>query len=150
MTNPPTEAETRILDDLSILYLERNEDRNISVGEAEELARNILAEYTVQKCKEAYLAHFSYVDWDIGDDDVLRIGDYINCNHQQPHDGYKQNFEGQIVAHHVNGLPVVIYNVESEDPDNSGDYSDLQSLMMDGWEFSRIAELNTSGDSSNA
>lgn len=85
-----------------------------------------------------YLSHFSYDDWEIGEDNVLRLGDYLNCNHQRPHDGYEQSIDGQIVAHHVNGLPVVLYNVDPLAPDDSGDYDDLQSLMMDGWTFTRI------------
>lgn len=88
-----------------------------------------------------YLKHFHYDDWDMGDDDVLRLGDYINCNHQRPHDGYEQNFEGQLVAHHANGLPVVLYNIDPDEPENSGEYVDLQSLMMDCWTFTRIQKL---------
>lgn len=90
-----------------------------------------------------YLSHFRYDDWEIGNDDVLRLGDYINCNHQRDFDGYEQNFVGQIVKHHVNQLPVVIYNVDKSEPGNSGEYADLQSLMMDGWTFSRVAEATT-------
>lgn len=91
--------------------------------------------------ESSYLAHFSYVDWETGDDDRLRLGDYINCNHQEPVNGYERNFEGQIVAHHVNGVPVVLCDVDLKEPDNSGHYEDLQSLMMNGWEFSRLAIL---------
>lgn len=98
---------------------------------------------------ESYLSHFSYVDWDIGEDDKLRLGDFINCNHQRPYDGYEQNFEGQIVAHHVNSLPVILYNLDPKEPDNSGDYADLQSLMMDGWEFSRIKERQQQSNGGN-
>ena len=90
---------------------------------------------------EDYLSHFQYSDYEVGDDTTLRLGDYINCNHQRAYDGYEQNFEGQIVEHHINRLPVIIHNVEPADPDNSGEYADLQSLMMNGWEFTRIAEL---------
>lgn len=103
----------------------------------------VMDEYVAQQLERAYLSRFSYMDWEVGDDDQLRVGDYINCNHQRPHDGYEQNFEGKIVSHHTNGVPVVIYNVDVDDPDNSGEYADLQSLMMDGWEFSRIATLQS-------
>ena len=91
--------------------------------------------------QKAYLGHFEYDDWQLGDDNKLRVGDYIYCNHQRPDNGAETDFECQIVKHHVNQVPVVIYNVYPEDPENSGEYADLQSLMMDGWTFTRIAHL---------
>lgn len=81
-----------------------------------------------------YLRYFSYVDWEVGENDRLNVGDRINCNHQRPHDGAEKNFEGKIVRHHINNLPVVL--------DENEDYWELQSLMMDGWEFSRLAPTN--------
>jgi hypothetical protein len=84
---------------------------------------------------KAYLNYFSYCDWECGDDDKLRVGDRINLNHQRPYDGSERNFEGTIVRHHVNNLPVVL--VEE-------DYLDLQNLMMEGWEFSRISSVEGS------
>lgn len=94
---------------------------------------------------EAYLSHFSYEDWGVGDDGVLRVGDYINLNHQRGYDGYEQNLEGKIVLHDTNKLPVVLYNIdpETEDEEESGDYGELQSFFMDGWTFSRIKSLPT-------
>lgn len=94
----------------------------------------------------SYLRHFSYVDWETGDDDKLRAGDYIHCNHQRAFDGYETDIYGQIVKHHSNGLPMVMCNVDPKDPDNSGDYEDLQTLWMYGWEFSRIRELPHTGE----
>lgn len=95
--------------------------------------------------EEGVLAHFSYEDWDIGGDDKLRVGDYINLNHQRGHDGYEQNLEGKIVLHDTNKMPVILYNIEpaTEDEEESGDYGDLQSFFMDGWTFSRIKALTT-------
>lgn len=93
--------------------------------------------------RDAELERFAYVDWDTGNDNKLRMGDYINCNHQRVFDGYEQNFEGQIVAHHDNGMPVIIHNVDPKEPDNSGDYVTLQDLYLNGWEFSRLKALTT-------
>jgi hypothetical protein len=130
-----------------VLYAQEGDESKPKLYGMEVAARRGLMTAIQAQLDEAvdtgYLLHFSYVDWEIGDDDQLRIGDYVNCNHQRPHDGFEQNFEGQIVAHHTNRVPVILYNVDPNDPDNSGDYADLQSLMMDGWEFSRIKQLTT-------
>lgn len=106
------------------------------------VTKKLMDSYAKEFGRRDYLSHFHYDDWEIGDDDKLRVGDYISCDHQRPYDGYEQIFEGQMVEHHVNKLPVIIYNLDPKEPDNSGDYADLQSLMMDGWTFTRIAQLS--------
>jgi len=106
-------------------------------------AIEIIEAYVTTRVKEAELSRFEYDDWEVGDDNKLRLGDFINCNHQRGFDGYEQNFEGQIIEHHGNGMPVVIYNVDPKDPDNSGDYATLQDMYMQGWTFSRIKSLTT-------
>ena len=114
---------------------------------SERLYKSILKALQAERQKREevvdYLSHFSYEDWDIGDDDKLRVGDCINLNHQRGHDGYEQNLEGKIVLHDTNKLPVLLYNIEpeTEDEEESGDYGDLQSFFMNGWTFSRIKAL---------
>ena len=81
-----------------------------------------------------FLTHFTYADWFSGEDSVLRLGDKITCLYN---DGWSQ-FEGVIVEHPTNRVPVVLYNVDPEDPDNSGDFAGLQEMFMDGWEFVRL------------
>ena len=105
--------------------------------------KHAIEAYVTTRVKEAELSHFEYDDWEVGDDNKLRLGDFINCNHQRVFDGYEQNFEGQIIEHHDNGMPVVIYNVDPKDPENSGDYGTLQDMYMQGWTFSRLEALTT-------
>lgn len=103
----------------------------------------------ITKNGNKYLTYFGYEDWDIGDDDKLRVGDYINLNHQRAFDGYEQNIEGKIVLHNMNKLPVILYNIENVDGEESGDYGDLQTFFMDGWTFSRIKTLRRFAFSAN-
>jgi len=89
-----------------------------------------------------YLNYFSYDDWKIGEDDKLRVGDYIYSNHQSPHDGYEREIEGKIVLHQTNDLPVMLFNFKiDEDGEEIGDYADLQELMMQGWTFTRLESI---------
>lgn len=88
-----------------------------------------------------YLDRFSYVDWHVGDDKKLRLDDYISCNRQDYNGQDVEKLEGKIVAHHENQVPVVLYNIEDGDEHNSGDYADLQSLFMSGYDFTRIKQL---------
>ena len=92
--------------------------------------------------KGGYLNYFSYDDWKIGEDDKLRVGDYIYANHQSPHDGYEREIEGKIVLHQTNDLPVMLFNFKiDEDGEEIGDYADLQELMMQGWTFTRLESI---------
>ena len=109
---------------------------------ADTLVDHICTKAQRERDGEDYLNYFRYEDWDIGDDDKLRVGDHINLNHQRLFDGYEQNLKGKIVLHYENKLPVVLYNIDITDGDESGDYGDLQSLMMDGWTFARIEAPN--------
>ena len=87
----------------------------------------------------AFLSHFEYEDWSHGDDNILRVGDHIYCNHQRPHDGYEQDFTGKIVLNHANDMPVIMCNIEFEpDGEEIGDYVDLGSTFMEGWTFARL------------
>ena len=145
MSNTPEDTELRKSIEKCFTQNDMTEDgcsdyEDIELFDTEQVVTDLVDLITLHTQK-AYLGHFEYDDWEIGDDNKLRVDDYINCNHQRPHDGYEQNFEGQIVEHHVNQVPVVIYNVDPKDPGNSGEYADLQSLMMDGWTFTRIAHL---------
>lgn len=82
-----------------------------------------------------YLDYFSYEDWDIGEDDKLRVGDLVAVDHQDPVTGAEQLRYVTIVRHHSNNLPVFLYG-----NDYDGDYWDIQDLFMSGWTFSRCKE----------
>lgn len=78
------------------------------------------------------LNYFSYNDWEVGDDDKIRVGDKIYCNHQRPHDGYEQDFKGRVVLHIKNKMPAILVN--------NNDYISIQSLWLEGWTFTRLKE----------
>ena len=102
-----------------------------------EIVGNIAAILERERVK-AELARFSYVDWETGDDDVLRLGDYINSN-RQDHNGIDvESFDGRIVKHHDNDMPVIVYNA---DKDDEGEYASIQDLYISGFEFTRLAQL---------
>jgi len=136
MSNTPEDTELR-QKIVVLLFNASAEKENKSIGQAADEIMNLITLHTQQ----AYLVHFEYEDWQLGDDNKLRVGDYIYCNYQRPDTGAETFFEGQIVEHHCNEVPLIIYNVDHEYPDDSGDYVDLQSLMMGGWTFTRIAQL---------
>lgn len=75
------------------------------------------------------LLYLDYIDWDVGKDDKLRLGDYVNCNYQYPDTGMERNLQGLIVSHPKNGMPVL----EIED-----NFHSLEQLFLDGWTFQRI------------
>lgn len=83
-----------------------------------------------------YLAHFSYEDWESGNDDRLRVGDRINLNHQRGHDGAETNVYGKIVCHPDNCVPVVL-----PDKEWGEEFICLQVAFMDGFTFTRLAQL---------
>lgn len=90
--------------------------------------------------EEYFLGKFSYVDWETGDDDKLRVGDWVFAN-RQDHNGYDvADFTGKIVLHYDNKLPMLLLNIDPEDPDNSGDYSSIDEAYLQGYEFARIKE----------
>lgn len=90
---------------------------------------------------ETYLSHFSYVDWDTGDDDKLRVGDLVNIVHQEPSTGSETITKVKIILHD-NGVPVFLTEPDSDD----GDYWDIQTAYMSGNEFARLEALNNIGD----
>lgn len=94
---------------------------------------------------EVYLSHFSYTDWNVGEDNVLRVGDYVRCDYHF-YDYADDHMEGKIVKHPVNDLPVILLNTEYRDTAGLGDYADIQGMFMQGWEFSRIMGGGKNGD----
>ena len=140
MTPPKDSKELR--DKLMALKRPNMQDFRYPIEAYEDDLVELIDSYSKEFGRRDYLSHFHYDDWEIGDDDKLRVGDYISCDHQRPHDGYEQTFEGQIVEHHDNSIPVILYNIDPKEPDNSGDYADLQELYMGGWTFARVAQLS--------
>lgn len=82
------------------------------------------------------LSRFSYIDWKVGDDNKLRVGDHINLNFQHPYDGSENNIDGVIELHEDNQMPVILLN---QDGKGGGDYVSVQQAWLDGYEFTRIA-----------
>jgi hypothetical protein len=82
-----------------------------------------------------YLLRFSYYDWDIGEDDKLRVGDFVECNRQDHNGTDVANFPAKIAIHHTTGVPVLLINL---DKNGDGDYVDIQSAYMEGYEFKRV------------
>jgi len=90
--------------------------------------------------EEYFLGKFSYVDWETGDDDKLRVGDWIYANRQDHNGDDVAGFAGKIVRHYENNLPVFLHNIDPEDPDNSGDFVAIDDAWLRGYEFARIKE----------
>lgn len=107
-------------------------------SELDPIIEKIVLAHT-EAVNDAYLSHFSYDDWETGDDNKLRLGDYVNLNHQHPYDGHEQNITAKIVPHYLNNLPVF----KTEPDTDEGEYWDIQAVMMDGWTFNRINQLRS-------
>lgn len=115
----------------------------MQLGKFADAALAVFTQYLQDEDARAqlYLEYFNYEDWQIGDDDKLRLGDFIYLNHQRAHDGHEEDMTGQIVRHYLNDLPVILVNRElHEDGEVSGNYVDLQDLFIWGWTFTRIPE----------
>lgn len=80
-----------------------------------------------------YLRYFQYVDWESGDDDILRVGDKVLVVFQEGSTGAETTHEVEIVRHHMNNMPVFLYG-----NDWDGDYWDIGGMFLSGWEFSRL------------
>ena len=52
------------------------------------------------------MSHFTYDDWEVGDDDKLRMYDYVFVTYIEPDTGNKIRFTCQIVELFGLGLPV--------------------------------------------
>jgi len=90
-----------------------------------------------EACVAWYLSKFEYYDWNVGDDDQLRVGDYMRCG-KQDHNGHDIDFiSGKIVLHHASGIPMFLINL---DENEEGDYVGLHDLFMEGYEFARISK----------
>ncbi len=63
--------------------------------------------YNHAECCDMVLSHFTYDDWEIGDDDKLRMYDYVLVIYPDPETGNKINIVCQIVEMCGVGLPVL-------------------------------------------
>lgn len=116
-------------------------DWDAIVEDAAKEATTHLQAVVEQAGAKKYLDHFYYGDWEAGNDSKLRVGDYILCNFQDHNGEDVSNIKGRIVLHDSNYLPVVLYNIEDGNEDDSGDYADLQGLFMNGYDFTRLQQL---------
>lgn len=94
--------------------------------------------YIKEETNNSYLSHWQYVDWEVGDDDVLRVGDWVFANKQDHNGTDVDDFTAKIVEHHDNGLPMFLTNIDPKDPDNSGDYHGIEGAWLSGYEFTRV------------
>lgn len=62
--------------------------------------------YNHAACCDLVLSHFTYDDWEIGDDDKLRMYDYVSVAYIDPETGDKIRLTCQIVELFGLGLPV--------------------------------------------
>lgn len=86
--------------------------------------------------EEEFLNKFSYVDWDTGDDDKLRFGDYVVLIHQDSYTGSETVLTGRIDVFE-NGIPVFILNEDPDDIGDSGEYASILEMYLKGFEFVR-------------
>lgn len=86
--------------------------------------------------EEEFLSKFSYVDWETGDDDKLRFGDYVVLVHQDSYTGSETVLTGRIDVFE-NGVPVFILNEDPDDIGDSGEYASILEMHLKGYEFVR-------------
>lgn len=86
--------------------------------------------------EEEFLNKFSYVDWETGDDDKLRFGDYVVLVHQDSYTGSETVLTGRIDVFD-NGVPVFILNEDPDDIGDSGEYASILEMHLKGYEFVR-------------
>lgn len=86
--------------------------------------------------EEEFLNKFSYVDWETGDDDKLRFGDYVVLVHQDSYTGSETVLTGRIDVFD-NGVPVFIINEDPDDIGDSGEYASILEMHLKGYEFVR-------------
>lgn len=90
--------------------------------------------------EEYLLSKFEYIDWQIGDDDKLRVGDWVEANRQDHNGEDVAGFTAKIVKHYDNNLPMFLLDIDPKDPENSGDYASIDDAWLRGYEFARIKE----------
>ena len=87
---------------------------------------------------QAFLDKFSYVDWEIGDDDKLRVDDYVILVKQDPW------IDDIMIAGRIelfeNGVPVFVINEDLDDVGDSGSYVSIMEMLLSGYEFNRTTE----------
>lgn len=86
------------------------------------------------------LQYFSYVDWEIGEDDQLRVGDFLGAARNL--DCYETLVYGEIVKHPDNDMPVLLANVDPDYPGDSGEYIGICDLFVNGYTFTRLIDLS--------
>lgn len=88
---------------------------------------------------DAFLSNFSYVDWEIGDDDRLRVGDFVVLSFTNPYTLDETLVPGRIVLFDEFPVPCFLFN-EVPDEEDSGEYGSIFSAYLDGAEFFRTTE----------
>lgn len=87
----------------------------------------------------AFLDKFSYVDWETGDDDKLRVDDYVILVKQDPW------IDDIMIAARIelfdNGVPVFVINEDMDDAaGDSGSYVSIMEMLLSGYEFCRTTK----------
>ena len=86
-----------------------------------------------------FLDRFSYVDWETGDDDKLRVDDYVILVKQDPW------IDDIMIAARIelfeNGVPVFVINEDLDDAaGDSGSYVSIMEMLLGGYEFYRTTK----------
>lgn len=86
----------------------------------------------------AFLSKFSYEDWSVGDDGVLRIGDYVLLVHFDNYTGNETHIPARIDLFD-NGIPVFVANEDPEDEGDSGEFISIFESYLNGYFLVRIS-----------
>lgn len=88
-----------------------------------------------------FLSKFYYSEWEFGNDDVLRIGDYVILAYQDPYTGL-ETFVPARIDLFEDALPAFIVNEERNNLGTSGEYISIFDTLLKGYDFYRTNREN--------
>ena len=102
----------------------------------------LLAAHDREVAAESILDSFSYENWEEGDDDQLRIGDYLYASRELPPAMNEEGFYAKIIIFNdeylgVKDIPALLIQ-SKENPD--GEFASLLDVVLHSYMFTRISE----------